>query len=81
MPDRVERLLEVIKDCSSDCSVVQCCEAICSETKELQGAESPRRKPDWKGEIKLLAERKFERHLFTRDSNTLVTDDSGEIGR
>ena len=49
--------------------------------KSCRGAESPRRKPDWKGEIKLLAERKFERYLFTRDSNTFVTDDNREIGQ
>ena len=50
-----------------------------SRRKSCRGAESPRRKPDWKGEIKLLAERKFERYLFTRDSNTFVTDDNREI--
>ena len=37
MPDRVERLLEVIKDCSSDCSAVHCCEELGGETKKLQG--------------------------------------------
>ena len=81
MPDRVERLLEVIKDCSSDCSAVHCCEELRGETKELQGCGVTTSKPDWKGEIKLLAERKFERDLFTRDSNTFVTDDNREIGR
>ena len=37
LPDRVERLLEVIKACSSDYSAVQCCEELSDETKELQG--------------------------------------------